>query len=169
MVKKILITGPESSGKSFLSSSLAEKLEGVLVQEYAREYLTNKGGYVESDLSLIAQKQSELENQAALNCSGFLFCDTGIEVVCIWSLVKYGRVDAGIRDLLQLKTYDLILLCKPNIPWEFDELREHGNSRGYLFEVYKDFLSLEKVSFKVVNAPLGGRVMQAVEYVNQIM
>ena len=168
-MKKILISGPESSGKSYLASNLAIELNGTLVEEYARAFLTNNQEYVESDLIHIAQMQYELETKGAVNKPNFLVCDTGIEVVCIWSSVKYGRVDDEIKKMLDLKSYDLILLCKPNIPWEFDVLREHSDSRDELFVLYQDLLHKEKVTFQIIDAPVNLRLSQAANFLNQII
>ena len=168
-MKKILITGPESSGKSYLSSKLSAYFNGLLVEEYAREFFENKKGYTAPDLLTIAKKQSEIEMRAVSSKPNFLFCDTGIEVISIWSKVKYNKVDPQITSLLQLASYDLILLCKPNIPWQFDELREHPENREQLFTLYTEFLIKNEMAFKVIDQSLQNRVAQAVSYVSAII
>ena len=166
---KILITGPESSGKSVLSKELASFYNGGLVVESARAYLKEKVGYQESDLLKIAQLQKQ--NEKALISTGkysLVFCDTGVEVIKIWSQEKYGRVDAVINKLNQLESYDLVLLCKPNIPWEKDPLREHPNDRMRLFEIYLNELKQAKASFFVIDETIHRRVEQAKNIVSRV-
>ena len=164
-MKKILITGPESSGKSTLAKKLAIHFNGGFVAEFAREYLKNKEIYTESDLLQIAKGQYDLEKNIGSKHVDFLFCDTGIEVIKIWSQEKYGSVDPEIEKLLKLANYDLVLLCEPNIPWEYDKLRENPLDRKRLFNVYSDFFLAEERTFNVINAPIESRFQQAENYV----
>jgi len=167
-VKKILITGPESSGKSHLAQSLAAIYKVVWVREFAREYLNNKEGYTESDLMKIALGQKRAEEIVWAQNPKYAFSDTGIEVIQIWSEVKYGRVDPQINKLLKLGTYDLILLCKPNIPWQYDKLREHPVLRNELFQMYVDRLIEHQVDFEIVDAPLEERLNQANKWIKEL-
>lgn len=167
-MKKILITGPESSGKSYLTFKLAEEFDSLVVQEYAREYLSKRKSYDQTDLIQIAIGQNNAESGVWNEAHDFLFADTGIEVICIWSKEKYGNVPSEIRNLLNLNRYDLILLCKPNIPWEFDVLREHPIDRERLFDNYESFLKKEKVSYRIIDASLLQRFDQAKSFVQAL-
>ena len=168
-MRKVLITGPESSGKSFLSQKLADHFSGSFVSEYARMYLEGKLVYEEEDLINIAKGQKEQAQKMWDQSNNIVFSDTGIEVICIWSQVKYNRVNHQISGLLDLEIYDLIMVCEPNIPWEMDELREHPESRMELFDMYCDFLNQHKLPYKIINAPLTKRLSQGIEFVNQII
>ena len=42
-IKKIVIIGPESTGKSSLCAALAKHYETIWAKEYAREYLEKNG------------------------------------------------------------------------------------------------------------------------------
>lgn len=167
-MKKILITGPESSGKSVLAESLAKLYAQVWVKEFARGYLENKTSYQEKDLLEMAKGQKKSEKEMWDEDHEYVFSDTGIEVIQIWSEVKYGRVDAEICKLENMVPYDLILLCKPNIPWQYDDLREHENSRDDLFKRYLNFLISRKLEFKIVDADLKNRVQQANTWVSKL-
>jgi nicotinamide riboside kinase len=60
--KKIVVIGPESTGKSTLCSQLAEHYKTLWCPEYAREYLeTNGMDYTYDDLLTIAKGQIALE------------------------------------------------------------------------------------------------------------
>ena len=61
-IKKIILTGPESSGKTTLAKQLAERFQTTWVPEFARTYLDNlTRPYREDDLLRIAQGQKDLE------------------------------------------------------------------------------------------------------------
>ena len=65
MVDWIVVTGPESSGKTTLAQDLAQELEGLLVPEYSRIYLEQAGlRYGHDDLEFIAAGQRGLEHRA---------------------------------------------------------------------------------------------------------
>ena len=162
---KVLITGPESSGKSVLATQLAMHFKSPMVDEYSRKYLDDKTGYQESDLLQIALGQFKKEAEAEIQKPRFLFCDTGIEVIKIWSQEKYNRVDPEIMELLMPAQYDLVLLCKPNIPWQPDPLRENPVDRDRLFTLYIDHFKSSRFKVHIIDASIELRVEQAISYV----
>lgn len=166
---KILITGPESSGKSHLVKSLASHFNGAYVKEYVREYMGESTEYTQADLMKIAQGQVDSENQVERKNVKMLFCDTGPEVIKIWSQVKYGNVVPELEVLYNKHTYDFILLCKPNIPWVADPLRENPDNREELFQLYHELIDGSKTSYIVINAELNQRVNQGVNAVNDFL
>ena len=138
-VQKILITGPESTGKSALAARLAQFYDCPWVPEYARSFLPKLGRpYEEEDLLSILKGQLLQEYQLADPQRPYLFCDTGPEVIAIWSEVKYGQVHPMIEQAMQGQSYDLRLICYPDLPWEDDPLREapDATERLALFERY---------------------------------
>ncbi|WP_273444188.1 ATP-binding protein [Neolewinella agarilytica] len=143
----ILITGPESSGKTTLARDLAFALDGLYVEEAARAYLLERNGdYSAADLPAIWQKQKEAEDAARATSASFVICDTGPEVIRIWAEVKYGSCPEEVLHATKTRHYDLILLCYPDLPWEEDSLREapEANDRLALFELYQRILPTER-------------------------
>ncbi|HXH19021.1 MAG TPA: ATP-binding protein, partial [Chitinophagales bacterium] len=90
-MKKIVIVGPESSGKTFLAEKLAAHFQCLWVPEYAREYLEklNKP-YTKEDVEKIAEGQLRLEDETAAKSKSLLICDTNLLVIKIWMDHKYG-------------------------------------------------------------------------------
>lgn len=146
-LRRIVITGPESSGKTTLARALARQYSALWVEEMAREYLANRDGqvYVEKDLLGIARLQLMEEDKRAAeavdNESPLLFCDTDLITIRIWGEEKYGRSDPWIVQQTEARPYDLWLLCSPDMPWEPDPLRENPHDRDRLFEVYERTLN----------------------------
>jgi len=137
-MKKVVITGPESSGKSTLSKHLSESLFIPHVREYAREYIDSLiRDYEEKDLIRIAKGQLELEKDINSQTPSYLICDTDLLTIKIWSEYKYGRCDSKITELLNNNLPDLYLLASPDFPWKEDSQRENQFNRDELFSIYE--------------------------------
>ena len=162
---KICITGPESSGKTTLATQLAEHFEAQLISEFAREYLEEHGPeYQESDLLTIAQVQFERESRAKGN---MIICDTGLEVIQIWSEWKYGDCHSWIKEKVLRADYDLYLLCRPDLPWEADPLRESERDLNELFRRYGAVISKSSIPSRIVSGIGPIRLETAVDFVNE--
>lgn len=143
---KVIITGPESTGKSTLSAQLAEAFGALWVPEYARDYIEQLNRtYHESDLLEIAKGQVKREDEYARQAKQLYFCDTSLEVIKIWSEFKFKRCHPWIIEQYQKHKADLYLLCAPDLPWVDDPQRENPNDRNRLFEIYRQELSAELV------------------------
>ena len=139
---KIILTGPESSGKTTLCNYIASHFKLSQSKEYAREYLKKKGKeYIQEDLLKIAKRQLNSEKVNTV-------LDTDLITIKIWSEYKFGNCDNWILDKIEEQKNEIrfYLLCKPDIPWESDPLRENPNDRMKLFEIYK--MELENLGHK---------------------
>lgn len=139
--KRIIITGPESSGKSTLAQALGKELELPVVEEYALEYLqATKGNYTFEDLAEIAEGQHQSEMEALEKFGPPIICDTSMLVIKVWTEVRFGQVDPLVLKYLSERSNDLYLLCKPDLDWVPGPFRENPNDRDQLFEKYLEFL-----------------------------
>jgi nicotinamide riboside kinase len=158
---KIAITGPESSGKTTFCQLLAKELNCQWIPEYAREYLENKSEYSLYDLDLMAQEQCKrwqsVENQS------LVIYDTEMLVYKIWSQVKFGQTTEVIDKLYLKQEIDHYFLCKPDIPWEYDPLRENPENRDELFEMYLKELEDKNRPFSILAGNLENRILAAKE------
>ncbi len=135
---KILFTGPESTGKTRIARRLAAVYQDEWVPEYARQFLKELGRpYQEQDLLAIAKGQAAAEDRLAARARDWLFCDTGMLVLKIWSEYKYGRCHPYILEQLHQRQYSLVVLCGIDIPWTPDPQRENPDDREELYEIYK--------------------------------
>ncbi|MGE0586939.1 MAG: AAA family ATPase [Cyclobacteriaceae bacterium] len=145
---KVAVIGPECTGKTDLSSFLAEYYKTAWVKEYARAYLDNLNRpYDETDLLKIAHGQLRMEDEWSSEANRVLICDTNLIVIKIWSEFKYGRCDQEIIDLMQSRTYDLTLLTFIDIPWQDDPQREHPDERQKLWDTYVTELQNQNLPF----------------------
>jgi len=152
LIHRVAITGPESTGKSWLSARLAECYHTVFVPEFAREYLNSLSRpYQETDLRVIAEGQWQNECRLEREANRVLFSDTELLVIKIWSEVRYGRCDRWILDRLERAPYDLYLLCDIDLPWEYDPPREHPDRREFLFSLYLNEMKRRRWNFRIIS------------------
>jgi NadR type nicotinamide-nucleotide adenylyltransferase len=171
-MKKIVIIGPESTGKSTLSQQLAKHYKTVWCPEYAREYLQEiKGDYTYADLLKIAQGQVALENEMfSYATSDFYFIDTDMYVMKVWCEVAFEQCHTWILKQIALRQYDLYLLCNTDLPWTKDELREYPDLkfRQKLFNIYKDILINNKTQWVEISGTDEQRLQIAISNINRI-
>jgi len=171
--KKIVVIGPESTGKSSLCKKLAAHYNTIWVEEYAREYLLKNGKeYSFADLKKIAQGQLELEEKAIQkleeNSSSLLIIDTDMYVMKVWSEFVFNACDNTILNEIVNRQYDLYLLCKPDLLWVPDELREYPDEqiRNKLFHHYKDAMINQKVPWVEIDGDYDQRFDKAIKAIN---
>ena len=163
MLKKIAIVGPESTGKSTLAAQLAAHYQTVWVEEYARTYLDKLNRpYNQSDLVDIAKGQLQWEAEAAAQANKFLFCDTNLLIIKVWSEYIYGDCDPFILQHMNLDLYDLHFLTGIDIPWVYDPHREHPHKRQELWNIYRRELEIAGVNVVEINGKQQARLEKAI-------
>jgi NadR type nicotinamide-nucleotide adenylyltransferase len=141
--KKVVLFGPESTGKTTLAKQLASHFNSDWVPEYARAFLQNKWDKTneicsKEDLLIIAAGQMALENQKASNTNSILFCDTDLLVTKIYSEVYFnGYCDPDLHHFAVNNHYDLYLLLDIDIPWVADDLRDKPEERDQMLIQFK--------------------------------
>jgi len=170
MPKRIVIIGPESTGKSTLSQELAAHFSEPWVPEYARQYLADLARlYRYEDLLIIAKGQLSQEDRLFAQAKRYLFCDTDLHVIQVWSKHKYGKVDPWITQQLAGRTYDAYILTGIDMPWEPDPLREHPDPsmRAYFYGVYQRLLEDQGLPFLAVSGSPSTRLAAAISWLEQ--
>jgi NadR type nicotinamide-nucleotide adenylyltransferase len=168
-IKKIVVIGPESTGKSTLCAALAQHYHTDWVPEFAREYLLKHGTkYQFADLDRIARGQVEMEDRIASSAGGrFLFIDTDLYVMKVWCEYVFGKCHPWILDQITIRSYDLYLLCNTDLPWTRDELREYPDleNRNKLFRIYKDLLVNQHTPWVEIGGQDDRRLQQGIRTV----
>lgn len=169
--KRILILGPESTGKSTLAEDLANHFGEPWVPEFAREYLENiNRPYRFEDLLEIGKGQAAFEDELAGKANRFLFCDTDLRVIHIWSEHRFGKTNPWVLEEIRRRKYDLILLTDTDLPWTPDPLREYPELeiRQYFFEKYLKLARESGFAFEIISGDRALRKQKAVELVNKL-
>ncbi|MGN6509203.1 MAG: AAA family ATPase [Chitinophaga sp.] len=171
-MKRIVVIGPESTGKSTLSEQLAAHFHTEWVREYARGYLENLGRpYEQHDLLQIAEGQLQLEDETAARAKDLIICDTDLQVIRVWSEAKYGECDPRILQMIAQREYDRYLLTYIDIPWADDPLREHPlpSEREYFYNIYREIVMNAGIPWAEIKGDYDERLKMAVEAVEGIM
>ena len=169
MHRRISITGPESTAKSWLTKELAKYYDAVYVEEYSRLYLKTNTDYSKNDILKIAQKQLERENEIAATNEGIIFCDTDILVNKIWSNYVFNEYNTWIENKFLQHEYGLYLLCYPDIEWEYDPLRENPSNRMEIFMLYKNELTKAGFNYQIIDGLNNKRLENAVRAIDSYM
>lgn len=171
-LKKIVVLGPESTGKSSLCQALAEHYDTYWVKEYAREYLLEHGtDYTFETLTEIAKGQLRLEEEGIAKAIAAgktrLIIDTDMYVMKVWSEFVFNRCHNSILNRIVERKYDCYLLTNTDLPWEKDELREYPDTgtREKLFHHYKEILENQAVPWGIVSGLGKERIQNAIAIV----
>jgi NadR type nicotinamide-nucleotide adenylyltransferase len=182
MLKKIVIIGPESTGKSTLCQNLASHYKTEWVKEYAREYLLKNGtGYTFENLLDVAKGQLageqftvdswQLANkQQIANSKQSIFIDTDMYVMKVWCEFVFEKCHHWILNQITERKYDLYLLCNIDAPWVKDELREYPDlaTREKLYHHYKDIMINQNVPWVDVSGNYEERLQKAIAAVDML-
>lgn len=184
MLKKVVIIGPESTGKSTLCEQLAQHYETTWCPEFAREYLLINGiNYEYDDLLTIAKGQLALEEEytQALERNSLpmledgghlpLFIDTDMYVMKVWCEFVFNKCHRYILDQIGEREYDLYLLCNIDLPWVEDELREYPDphTRKKIYQIYKDIMLNQPVPWVEISGDYEKRLAKAITAVDQLL
>lgn len=159
-VRRIVLLGGESSGKTTLAAALAQRLETCWVPEYGRELWEQQGGLGEADLLKIAQEQVRREEAAMLKARSWLICDTSPLTTCGYAGWMFGRADPELRRLAK-RSYDAVVLCEPDFAFVQDGTRRDENFRARQHDWYRQQLCAARAPWLAV----GGSVDQRIEAV----
>lgn len=174
-VIKIVLFGPESTGKTTLSGQLARYYNSVWVPEYAREYLQNKWNEERKtcepkDLLPIAEGQIRLENKLAKKANKILICDTDLLETKVYSEAYYiGHCDPILEKYAIENTYDLYFLTYIDVPWEEDDLRDKPLERERMFQYFKDTLDKYDRNYIILKGDKNTRLKTAIDHINKLL
>ncbi len=159
---RVVLTGPESAGKTQLATQLAREFGTLWTPEIAREYLGEHGThYGPEDVVQMGRLQAERAEEVAASCPEIVFEDTDVLTHRIWFREKYGQPHPYLESI-SLKG-DVYLLCAPDLAWTNDPLREHPkeSDRQRHFELYQSELESNKKTYAVVSGQGSARKMNA--------
>jgi nicotinamide riboside kinase len=166
----IVLTGPESVGKSILTKELAKHFQGYSVDEYAREYVENIAGqYTFEDVENIAKFQVESFKRmnARSEVNKPVFFDTYLFITKVWFQEVFNCCPVWVHEAIKSTKINFALLCFPDLPWEADGVRENPHRREYLFNCYLQELEYYNVPYATVTGYGRSRLKNAVHLIRK--
>jgi NadR type nicotinamide-nucleotide adenylyltransferase len=183
-IQKIVVLGPESTGKSTLCAALAAHYQTIWTPEYARQFLAEHGtkysyddlltiakGQIKNEdisIELLGQKNADNQDHATTNK---LILDTDMYVMKVWCEYVFNNCHHYILEQINQRSYDLYLLCDIDLPWAADEMREYPEAgpRLELFTLYKDLLINQKTPWGIVSGTGNQRTKNAIQLIDQLL
>jgi NadR type nicotinamide-nucleotide adenylyltransferase len=167
---RIAITGPESTGKTTLAKQLAEHFSGQYISEFAREYVEKLSHhYTYHDVETIAKNQIQQYQATKSGSDHLYFFDTWLIITKVWFKWVFGKTPDWLDDQIRDCPIDLFLLCRPDLPWEADPVRENGGeNRIKLFNQYLNELNYYGFNYVEIGGIGEDRLQSAIAAINNI-
>ncbi len=136
---KIAVVGPESTGKSTISSALAKHYHTVWVPEYARYYCEGLSDpcTLQDELNMFYGQIALEKAMEVVAQNNLLICDTTFLTVKIWSDHQLGLTPQPVLEALKSHFYDFYILLKNDIPWQDDPLRDFKDMGEHFMQVWR--------------------------------
>ncbi|MGF2616397.1 multifunctional transcriptional regulator/nicotinamide-nucleotide adenylyltransferase/ribosylnicotinamide kinase NadR [Rossellomorea vietnamensis] len=174
-VKKVVILGTESCGKSTLTRNLAALYNTTFVEEYGRTLCEEIGGcegiILEEDFPLIAYGHKMKEHQSQLAANKIMFIDTEATVTQFYSELYLHQHQKVINEIAKTQQYDLCLYLEPDVKWVNDGLRKHGEPsiRSKNDKRLKELLKQNGISYQIITGPYQEKLKKAINAVNRLL
>jgi NadR type nicotinamide-nucleotide adenylyltransferase len=154
-LRRVCVTGPESTGKTTLAQRLADYANSEWVPEASRVYAERKGSALDaSDVAPIAREHIRLADAAAerARASGrtLLVFDTDLLSTVVYARHYYRMVPPWIERVERARRAELYLLCDVDVPWIPDGIRDRPQNRDEMFALFRDALVRRKARYIVV-------------------
>ena len=169
-VKKIVITGAESTGKTTLCQKLAKEFETIWVPEFARIYLEEKQKSVEKeDILRIAKGHTELEDEYTLKANRVLIIDTDMIITKLYSQIYFQTVPKFVLDEIQKRKYHLHIVLTPDVSWVADPLRDLPHFRDEFHKLLLEELQKVQAHYQIVSGNYQERFHKAKEIISKLL
>lgn len=171
---KIVLFGPESTGKTTLAKQLASYYKTNWVPEFARDYLQRKWDQKKEvcsleDLPIIVKGQKSLEKKILNKSKRIIFCDTNVVVTQIWSQSHFnGYCSPEILKAVKNSNYDFYLLTDIDVPWERDSLRDRPDNREIMLSLFREVLESHNFPYKLISGSIETRIKSSVKVIDKL-
>jgi NadR type nicotinamide-nucleotide adenylyltransferase len=176
---RVVLTGSESTGKTMLARQLADHYGAELVPEFARDHAREKQaqggesaiGY--GDHEPIARGQMARETAAAdaARQSGarLLVQDTDLLSTVVYCAHYYDRCPSWLTEAARARRPDLYLLLEVDVPWVADEVRDRGDRREEVQQLFRDAAAASGSPVVAISGSWNDRLRLAIAAVDRML
>lgn len=171
LIRRVVVTGSESTGKSSLAAALAAHHGTVWSPEYVREYVAARKEPVRAeDVEAIAKGQMRVQDALAGRSDRLLIHDTDLLSTALYSCHYFGDCPAWIEEEVQRRKADLYLLAGIDVPWEADgDQRDRADRRDEMHALFRDALIRRGFPFVELSGPHERRLETAIRSIDSIL
>jgi NadR type nicotinamide-nucleotide adenylyltransferase len=174
LVKRVVVTGSECTGKSTLAAFIARHYGALLVHEFVREYAEVKGAPIEvSDHWPIARGQTVAEQRALARARTaghrLLVLDTDLLSTVTYAHHYTGQCDPGIEVLARERLSDHYLLLDIDVPWRPDGVRDRGDRREEVHGAFIDTLERFGAPYTLLSGSFDERRPTALRVIDELL
>ena len=172
MPTKIVLFGPECTGKSTLAVALASHYQAPMVPEFLRTYSQDKWdrqskAVTESDIEPLIMGQLTQERDALDQANQFDLCDTDILQLAVYFDYYYeAKWPTTLKSLCQQDSGTFYFLTAPDVPWVADDLRDRPLEREALFHIFEQALKIRDLTYMVLRGDEKARFAAATNYID---
>ncbi|WDY60332.1 AAA family ATPase [Pseudomonas sp. PSKL.D1] len=172
-MKVLVLCGPESSGKSWLSGEIQQHFGGVVVAEYVRHFIDQEcRDTCYADIGPIARGQLAWEDQARQQAPELLILDTHLLSNMLWSHALFQGCPAWLEQALLARHYDLHLLLSPQgVGWVADGQRSQPDlrDRQAFFDDSLNWLQKHRQPLQIIDGDWPARSAAALSAVQRLL
>lgn len=168
-MKVIVFTGPESTGKSWLSGYMAGYYHTTWLPEYLRTYYNQYHGIRKEDMREVAKRQIRHENEILKHNYDLVFFDTNILNLKIYHQYYYHEEASWFDEFYDAGIYTHYILLNTDIPWTADVQRDSPKARENLFPLFLNELERMQAPFTLVGGNYEQRLQKSKEVIQQII
>ncbi|WP_165225695.1 AAA family ATPase [Aquisphaera insulae] len=178
-VRRVVLVGAESTGKTTLAQRLARRFGTIWVPEYGREHWEAKiaglsmddpaPSWTREEFVQIASTQQAREGELARAADRVLFCDTNAFATGTWFERYQHRRDLEVDAIGARDRVDLYLLTAPDVPFVQDGFRDGERIRGWMHGRFLEQLAAGKTPWRLLEGPYPDRESAAVAAIEELL
>jgi HTH-type transcriptional repressor of NAD biosynthesis genes len=168
-VRKVVILGAESTGKTVLANQLAAHFHASLVAEAGRDLIASSESFSLTDLHAVAEEHARRIQQAQTGLNPLLIIDTDIHITMSYAQLVFGLELSVAPEVYALNRADLYLYLSPDVPFVQDGTRLSASDRLQLDASHRATLQRYNVPVVEISGRWAARLQQAIQQIEALM